>query len=335
MSDTAFEERNARGEWRPPDPITLPPLHRRPRNAKAILNWFFGFPGFLWPQNVFWLAVSVVTWLFLTPDLSAMATFEFWWVGIILVRNLGLTLALFGGMHLYLYILRGQGTHLKYTDKPLATGTRRFLFQDQVRDNMFRSLVFAVPIFTGFEVLTYWMFANGALGLFEIASPFWSWVWFGVMLLLTPVIHAFHFYWGHRLLHERWLYKHVHALHHRNVEVGPWSGLAMHPVEHVIYFSTVVVQWLMCLHPLNALFQIQIAVFYAAMAHTGFEKIMFGKRLPIDNNSYFHYLHHKYFECNYGGGLVPFDWIFNTVHDGTETARIAMRQRTRERHRSL
>jgi sterol desaturase/sphingolipid hydroxylase (fatty acid hydroxylase superfamily) len=50
------------------------------------------------------------------------------------------------------------------------------------------------------------------------------------------------FYFGHRLLHAKFLYKRFHALHHRNVEVGPWSGLAMHPVEHIIYFSTVVVQ---------------------------------------------------------------------------------------------
>ena len=86
---------------------------------------------------------------------------------------------------------------------------------------------------------------------------------------------------------------------------GRWSGLSMHPVEHVVYFSTVVVQWLLALHPINALFQIHLAVFYAAFGHTGFEKLMLGKNLGIEGGSYFHYLHHKHFECNYGGSLIP------------------------------
>ena len=54
------------------------------------------------------------------------------------------------------------------------------------------------------------------------------------------------------------LYNRFHALHHRNVEVGPWSGLAMHPVEHLIYLSTLMVQWFIAAHPVNALFQLQL-----------------------------------------------------------------------------
>ena len=33
------------------------------------------------------------------------------------------------------------------------------------------------------------------------------------------------------------LYKWAHALHHRNVNTGPWSGISMHPLEHVLYLS--------------------------------------------------------------------------------------------------
>lgn len=28
------------------------------------------------------------------------------------------------------------------------------------------------------------------------------------------VIEDFVFYWGHRLLHTKWLYQHVHSVHH-------------------------------------------------------------------------------------------------------------------------
>lgn len=329
-----YGARDARGDWRPPNPVALPPIHARPFNAGAFLKWLFGFPGFLWPLNAFWLGVSLVTWFYLTPSLGTMATLELGWVGLIFARNVGLLVLLFGGLHVYLYVLKRQGDNNKYTTRPLATGSRQFLFGSQVWDNVVRSLAFAAPVITAFEVATYWLFANGYLGLFEMTSPLAFWAWFAVLILLVPAIHAAHFYWGHRLLHVPLLYRTVHGVHHRNVEVGPWSGLAMHPVEHVIYFSTVVVQWLVALHPINALFQLQVAIFYAAMAHTGFEKIFVGKRLALDNNSYFHYLHHKYFECNYGGGLVPFDWLFGTAHDGSDDAHAAMQERLRARRAS-
>ena len=320
-------ERNQRGEWRPSAPIGLPPIFAWPPKPGTVFQWFFGFPGYLLPLNAFWFGLALVTWAFFTPELATMASFETGWVAWLLVRNAALVLAVFGGLHLYLYIRKGQGGHLKFATEPLATNSHRFMFKNQVRDNMFRSIVFAVPVITGFEVLTYWGFANGYLGWFEIESPVLFWTWFIALSVLCPVIHSAHFYLGHRLLHTPWLYKKVHALHHRNVEVGPWSGLAMHPVEHVIYFSTVMIQWMLALHPVNMLYQLHFAIFNAAMSHTGFQKVIVGKWLPVDSNSYFHYLHHQYFECNYGGTIAPMDKIFGTHHDGMQEAHIAMRER--------
>ena len=155
------------------------------------------------------------------------------------------------------------------------------------------------------------------------------------MIVLAPVIHSVHFYLGHRLLHVRWFYKHFHALHHRNVEVGPWSGLAMHPVEHLIYFSTIVVPWILALHPVNALYQLHLAAFLPALSHSGFDRLKVGKKLQIDAGAHFHYLHHKYFECNYGGSLLPLDRVFGTFHDGTPASHSSLRERIRERRKAM
>lgn len=331
MADGTVSGRDARGEWRPEGRIAPAPINRWPPRPGAVARWLFRFPGYLWPLNAFWLAVTLVVWTWLTPALASMQSLEPWWVALLLARNLGLTLLLYGGLHLYLYVFEGQGAAYRFTLKPLATDSGRFLFRHQVGDNMFRALVFAVPAFTGYEALTYWGFANGVLGYPGVEAgtlPFWGWT--VALLVLAPVIHSVHFYLGHRLLHVRVLYRTVHALHHRNVEVGPWSGLAMHPVEHLVYFSTAVVQWLIALHPVNALFQIHIAVFNAATAHTGFERLKLGKRLTVEGGSHFHYLHHKYFECNYGGSLAALDRLFGTYHDGTAEAHEAMRRRLRE-----
>lgn len=320
-------------DWRPAARIALPPIYAWPPRPRAVAKWLFGFPGFLWPMNSLTLSIAVVTWCFLTPDLAAMKSFEAWWIAILLLRNLALVLAFFGGLHLLLYVAKRQGNEMKFSAKPLATNNPRFLFGNQVRDNMFRSLCFGVPIITAFEALTYWLFANQYIGFMSLAPntiAFWS--WFVALLLLAPAIHALHFYLIHRLLHWRPLYRTVHRIHHYNVEVGPWSGLSMHPVELAIYFSTICVQWLLALHPVNALFQMHIAIFNAAVSHTGFNKVVIGGGVAIESNNYFHYLHHKYFECNYGSTLAPMDQLFGTFHDGSTEAQQAMRARMQARH---
>ena len=333
MSSTAPEARDNRGAWRPAEPIALPPTIAWPPRPVATLTWLFGFPGYLWPMNSLWLALTLFTWFFLTPELAAMATFEAWWIGLLLARNLALVTLLFGGLHLYLYVFKGQGTALKFTRQPLPTDNGRFLFRNQVSDNMARTLCVGVPAITAYEAVTYWGFANDYFGVADMESgTMLFWALFAVLLFVAPVIHAVHFYFAHRLLHWKPLYRTVHGIHHLNVEVCPWSGLAMHPVEQVLYFSTVVVQWLVALHPVNALFQIHIAAFSPALGHSGFEKLMIGRRLGVDSGNYFHYLHHKYFECNYGGSLAPLDKLFGTFHDGSDDAHAAMRARMRSRH---
>jgi sterol desaturase/sphingolipid hydroxylase (fatty acid hydroxylase superfamily) len=333
MTAEELKVRDPSQDWRPAETIKLPPIVSWPPRPLVNSKWLFGFPGYLWPMNSTWLAITLVTWVFLTPELSAMKTFELWWVAALLARNFAFVLVLFGGLHLYFYVLKKQGDERRFSSKPFAADNKRFLFGDQVRDNIFRTLVTGVPIITTYEAVTYWLFANGYLGFIPLdANSVGFWVWFGVLVLFAPVIHALHFYFTHRLLHWRPLYKSVHRIHHFNVEIGPWSGIAMHPAEQSIYFSTVCVQWLLALHPVNALYQIHLAAFLPAMSHSGFERLLVnGKDSGWDSGSYFHYLHHKYFECNYGGAVAPLDQLFGTFHDGSPEAQAAMRERMHPR----
>lgn len=332
MSEQTANSRDARGAWRPDELIQNPPIYNWPPRPLAVTKWFVGFPGYLWPLNILVLGITVATWFLMTPEMAEMKTFEIWWVAVLYVRNLALTAAFYGGLHLYFYTLRKQDDKLEFSNRPFVTNSKRFLFGDQVYDNVFRTLAYAVPLITVYEALTYWLYANDFLGFIPISeNSIGFWVWFVVLLLLMPIFHAIHFYLIHRALHSRVLYSRVHRVHHLNIEVGPWSGLAMHPIEIAIYFSTVCVQWLLALHPFNALAQIHFAIFNAAMSHTGFEKILLTKDVGIESNSYFHYLHHKYFECNYGGSIAPFDQLFGTFHDGSADAQKRMQKRMQDR----
>jgi sterol desaturase/sphingolipid hydroxylase (fatty acid hydroxylase superfamily) len=56
------------------------------------------------------------------------------------------------------------------------------------------------------------------------------------------------------------------------------------------------------------------------VGHIGFDKIEVAKTAPSTATPIAHYLHHKYFEVNYGDGLIPLDRWFGTWHDGRRTA---------------
>ena len=44
-----------------------------------------------------------------------------------------------------------------------------------------------------------------------------------------------------------------------------------------------------------------------------------------DHLDFFHQLHHRYFECNYGTVEMPWDRWFGTFHDGSEEGTVRTR----------
>jgi len=331
-TDGKLGVRDKRGDWRPARLLSTPPVFVWPARPLAFLKWLFGYPGFLWPWNLAFFACSTLTWFYLTPPMETMKSFALGWIVFILVRNLGWTLLVAGGLHLRLYVQRAQGVEYKYNIRWPARDNPTFLFGNQVFDNMFWTLASAVPIWTAYEVLTMWAFANGYI-------PYVDWrahpIYCLLVLLAIPFSREIHFYLIHRLIHWPPLYRTVHHLHHKNVNVTPWSGLAMHPVEHLLYFSGVLVHWIVPSHPLHAIFHLQHLTFAAARGHSGFERLVIRDGVAVETSDYFHYLHHKYFECNYGGNLVPLDKVFGTFNDGSDAAEEAMNQRFLRRNGRL
>jgi sterol desaturase/sphingolipid hydroxylase (fatty acid hydroxylase superfamily) len=303
--------RNDKGEWRPPYSVAYAPLLVWPPRPIALLKWVVHYPGFLWPRNLVLLLISAVSWFWLQPSLARYAQLRCDWIGEIWLRNVALIWLVYGGYYFYLYILKGEGTKGKYDVRWPARDSRVFLFRDQVQDNIFWTCGVAGAIWTAIESLTFWLYANHRIPLLDYGKhP----VMFILWLVAIPFWREFHFYWIHRAIHWKPLYKYVHYLHHKNVNPNPWSGMAMHPVEIVLYLSVVLIHWVAPSHPFHFLFNLQHAALAPACGHHGFEGPILEGTWPT--GSYFHYLHHRYFECNYGEATLPFDKWFGTFRDG-------------------
>jgi len=303
--------RNAKGEWRPNNPIEYAPLTDWPPRPMALMKWIVSWPGFMWPRNMTLLLVSALTWYYTEPSLARCVEFRWNWVLQIYVRNLALMWLVYGGYHLYLYVIKGEGTKGKYDKRWPAEDSSVFLFHSQVLDNLFWTSGVAVVIWTAYEAVGLWLFASHRI-------PYLGWnehpVWFVLWIFAVPLWRDFHFYWSHRITHWKPLYKYVHYLHHKNVNPGPWSGMAMHPVETAFYLSVATIHWIVPSHPFHFLYDLQHAALSPAGSHHGFHgPILEGK---WSTGNYFHYLHHRYFECNYGAPTLPFDKWFGTFRDG-------------------
>ncbi|PSL18371.1 C-5 sterol desaturase [Shimia abyssi] len=312
-----------------PDQVPIPvnPLWQWPPDPRGVLRWYWSgwFPVSI---NLAIVSLACAVYLWAAPSLEQTGTLS-WWVLGIWARNLVLVVLVAQGLHWVFHAGGLQGGDKKYDPRPFPRQGRMFTFGDQFWDNVFWATASGVTIWSAYEVLIWWAMANGY-------APVWTWsdgaVWFVAFFFLIPIWESLYFYWIHRVLHSDLFYR-FHALHHRNTDVGPWSGLSMHPVEHVFYFGTALVHFVVPSHPIHLVAHLMFFGLYAITSHTGFEGLWAAGRKRVHLGNFHHQLHHRYFEVNYGTLEVPWDKFFGTFHDGTEAGKVMMKERLKTRSR--
>lgn len=144
-----------------------------------------------------------------------------------------------------------------------------------------------------------------------------GWVWLLLSLPVAVVFHDFYFYWTHRLLHTRWLFRRVHGVHHRSRNPSPWAAFSFHPVEALIQGSALPL--ILLVLPLNEYVVIAFAVHqivrnahgHAAVESLprGFARHWLGGRFVTTTH---HHLHHETATGNYGLWFTWWDRVFGT-----------------------
>ena len=314
--------------YHPDLPLHDPSIFKWPPSPRYLVGWF-ARNWLTLSERVLMVILAIALYLFAYPSLEVAQTLKFGWIAQVWLINTALMICVAGGLHWYFYTHGHQGTKLKFDRRPQAKGNKLWNFSDQVHDNMFWSLGSGVLQLTAFQVLVMWAMANNYAPSIKFSEhP----IWFIAALIILPIWSAFHFYWVHRLLHVPVIYKHVHSLHHRNVNVGPWSGMSMHPIEHLLYHSTLLIHFIVPLHPIHLIMGVIYNGPGAAMTHTGYEDLLIKDKRRLALGTFYHQLHHRYYECNYGNQEMPWDRWFGTFHDGSEEATSQTRARKKKMH---
>jgi len=58
--------------------------------------------------------------------------------------------------------------------------------------------------------------------------------------------------------------------------------------------------------------------------------VKFGNKARFQLGDFFHQLHHRFFDCNYGTWEMPWNEWFTTFHDGTDDGNELIKERRRK-----
>ncbi|XP_022158130.1 methylsterol monooxygenase 2-2-like [Momordica charantia] len=149
----------------------------------------------------------------------------------------------------------------------------------------------------------------------SLPLPSWK-VVFG-QILFYFIVEDFVFYWGHRILHTKWLYKNVHSVHHEYATPFGLTAEYAHPAEILFLgFATVIGPAITGPHLMTLWLWMTLRLMETVEAHCGYHFPWSPSNfLPLYGGAYFHDYHHRLLYTksgNYSSTFTYMDWIFGT-----------------------
>jgi lathosterol oxidase len=147
----------------------------------------------------------------------------------------------------------------------------------------------------------------------------YGYLYYFFSIILMILVHDTYFYWTHRLLHWKPLFKYVHVTHHHSHNPTPFSAYCFHPVEALVQISIVPLLVFTIPYHVSALgfFTVYTLVLNVA-GHMGFEFMPKGfarnKWFKWHNTATHHNMHHRFVKYNYGIYFNFWDEIMKTNH---------------------
>jgi len=175
-----------------------------------------------------------------------------------------------------------------------------------------------VVIFSANGALIFAGIQAGVLHMyFDIAAHGWAYA--GISLLVLVLAHDTWFYWTHRLMHRRGLFRWTHLAHHRSVAPTPWAAYSFAPAEAVVQAVFLpLILLVLPLHPVVIFVFLSHMIVRNVLGHAGVELLprtwlagWWGRWLTTTLH---HDLHHAEGRHNYGFYFLAWDRLCGTEH---------------------
>ncbi|MCX7998058.1 MAG: sterol desaturase family protein [Leptospiraceae bacterium] len=180
---------------------------------------------------------------------------------------------------------------------------------------------FSFSTFIIFGFVGVGIFVAKKLGYTKIYSNIheYGYAYFLFSIVVAILIHDAYFYFAHRLMHHKWLFKKVHAVHHRSTNPSPWASFSFHPLEAILEAGILpLLVFIMPFHPIAIISFMLFMTLMNVLGHLGVEFyprwFVRSKWTNWNNTSVHHNMHHQKFNCNYGLYFNWWDKIFGTNH---------------------
>jgi len=188
--------------------------------------------------------------------------------------------------------------------------------KDYVREIGFSVISIGIFAFIGYALLFYKPVSQ--LTLRYQRTDAYGWVWYVAAFPVMMVVHDMYFYWSHRLMHHRKLFRYFHLVHHKSTNPSPWAAYSFHPLEAVVEAGILAVfVFTLPLHITHVILFFFFMIVYNVYGHLGYELYPKGfSKSPVGkwiNTSINHNLHHQYFKGNYGLYFLWWDRWMGTI----------------------
>ncbi|MCB9640925.1 MAG: sterol desaturase family protein [Myxococcales bacterium] len=164
-------------------------------------------------------------------------------------------------------------------------------------------------IFSMTGALVFWLTKMGYTLRYKHISDYgWGYFFFSIILMI--LVHDTYFYWTHRAMHHKSLFRYFHRVHHLSYNPSPWAAFSFHPLEAVVEAGIIYV--IVFFIPYHAFALLSFLIFMTVMnvlGHLGYELYPKGfTKHPIGqwfNTSTHHNLHHHKGKLNFS---LYFNW---------------------------
>jgi sterol desaturase/sphingolipid hydroxylase (fatty acid hydroxylase superfamily) len=201
---------------------------------------------------------------------------------------------------------------------PLAS--RRIQSRRASRKDVRREIGFSLSTVVLFSLVGFSVYLGSRAGIFrvyggEMPSGVRMMADFAAMVLL----HDAYFYWAHRLMHTKWLFRRVHRLHHRSRTPTPWAAYAFAPPEAILEAGILpVTALLLPLHEVTVVLFVTHMIVRNVIGHAGVELFpSWWLRTPVlrwITTTTHHDLHHSHGGYNFGLYFTWWDRWLKTEH---------------------